>query len=281
MVSNNKAEDLLGLHDSDNDSGSEDQLDDSQDSRFTTAKLRSMDSSDDDNDDQEDNDDEDDDQDLEDESASDSDDMAEQQQDEDGNDNPLADDTDKKKRKKTKLKPMTVAEMEELELANKKSGVCYLSRVPPFMTPKKVRLLLSKYADLGKLYLAPEGKVERTHTWIFFLLMSFPVDQKITARRRKYSKNRRVNYTEGWVEFKDKKKAKSLAAFLNMKQIGKRTKRGQSTIVSYSLHPHYTGGKRTSQHYHEMWNIKYLPKFKWRHLTEQFGKESMDCASQR
>lgn len=51
---------------------------------------------------------------------------------------------------------------------------------------------------------------------------SFAVDQKITARRRKYSKNRRVNYTEGWVEFKDKKKAKSLAAFLNMKQIGKR-----------------------------------------------------------
>lgn len=163
MVSNNKAEDLLGLHDSDNDSGSEDQLDDSQDSRFSTAKLRSMDSSDDDNDDQEDNDDEDNDQDLEDESGSDGDDMTEQQQDEDGNDNPLADDTDKKKRKKTKLKPMTVAEMEELELANKKSGVCYLSRVPPFMTPKKVRLLLSKYADLGKLYLAPEGKVERTH----------------------------------------------------------------------------------------------------------------------
>ncbi|SAL97081.1 hypothetical protein [Absidia glauca] len=241
MVSNNKAEDLLGLHDSDNDSGSEDQLDDSQDSRFSTAKLRSMDSSDDDNDDQEDNDDEDNDQDLEDESGSDSDDMTEQQQDEDGNDNPLADDTDKKKRKKTKLKPMTVAEMEELELANKKSGVCYLSRVPPFMTPKKVRLLLSKYADLGKLYLAPE-------------------DQKITARRRKYSKNRRINYTEGWVEFKDKKKAKSLAAFLNMKQIG---------------------GKRTSQHYHEMWNIKYLPKFKWRHLTEQFGKESMDSYERR
>lgn len=33
----------------------------------------------------------------------------------------------------------------------------------------------------------------------------------------------------------------------------------------------YIGGKRGSQHYHEIWNIKYLPKFKWRHLTEQFG----------
>ncbi|CAO3596180.1 unnamed protein product [Absidia cylindrospora] len=54
------------------------------------------------------------------------------------------------------------------------------------------------------------------------------------------------------VEFKDKKKAKTLAEHLNMKHIG---------------------GKRTSQHYHEMWNIKYLPKFKWRHLTEQFAYE--------
>lgn len=172
MVSNNKAEDLLGLHDSDNDSGSEDQLHDNEDSRFTTQKLRSMDSSDDDQEDLDDDDNDDDDQDLEEESGSDSDDMTEQQQDEDGNDNPLADDTDKKKRKKTKLKPMTVAEMEELELANKKSGVCYLSRVPPFMTPKKVRLLLSKYADLGKLYLAPEGKVRQPwHTLLLSHLL--------------------------------------------------------------------------------------------------------------
>ncbi|KAI8338347.1 hypothetical protein BC941DRAFT_350792 [Chlamydoabsidia padenii] len=190
-----------------------------------------------DDDDEDDEDDDDDlegdsnDEDVNDNSDQDSDlDSIQVEGNEDGNDNPL---TETKKRKKTKIKPMTPAEMEELELANKRSGVCYLSRVPPFMTPKKVRLLLSKYAELGKLYLAPE-------------------DPKITARRRKYSKNRRVNYTEGWVEFKDKKKAKSLSTFLNMKQIG---------------------GKRTSQHYHEMWNIKYLPKFKWRHLTEQFAYE--------
>ncbi|CAO3647736.1 unnamed protein product [Cunninghamella echinulata] len=147
------------------------------------------------------------------------------------NDHPL--EIEKPKKKKNKIKPLTAAELDEIEKQNKKSGVCYLSRIPPFMTPRRVRQLLSKYTELGKLYLVPE-------------------DEKITKRRRKYSKNRRINYTEGWVEFKDKKKAKALAEHLNMKQIG---------------------GKRGSQHYHEIWNIKYLPKFKWRHLTEQFAYE--------
>jgi ESF2/ABP1 family protein len=83
----------------------------------------------------------------------------------------------------------------------------------------------------------------------FFLL-----DQKITTRRKKYTKNNRRNYIEGWVEFKDKKQAKAVAEHLNMREIG---------------------GKRKSRYYAEMWNIKYLPKFKWHHLTEQMGK--IDC----
>ena len=29
------------------------------------------------------------------------------------------------------------------------------------------------------------------------------------------------------------------------------------------------GGKRRSAHYFDLWNIKYLPKFKWDHLTEE------------
>lgn len=77
------------------------------------------------------------------------------------------------------------------------------------------------------------------------------LDAKVTARRKKYTKNRRMNFIEGWVEFKDKKVAKALAEHLNMKNIG---------------------GKRQSKYYHDMWNIKYLPKFKWHHLTEHMGK---------
>lgn len=31
------------------------------------------------------------------------------------------------------------------------------------------------------------------------------------------------------------------------------------------------GGKRRSAHYFDLWNIKYLPKFKWDHLTEEIN----------
>ena len=37
-------------------------------------------------------------------------------------------------------------------------GVVYLSRVPPFMRPRKVRHLLSQYGTLGRVYLQPEGE---------------------------------------------------------------------------------------------------------------------------
>ncbi|ORX57536.1 hypothetical protein DM01DRAFT_1228887 [Hesseltinella vesiculosa] len=227
--SKTKAEDLLGIHDSDqNQSDDEDQV---QDSRFSISNLRSSGFQDEsDQDDVSDQDDSDLGSSEDDQDASDL--GEDEEEDEEANDHPLQE--QKKTSKKTsKVKPMTEKELQELELANKNSGVCYLSRIPRFMTPKGVRHNLSKFADLGKLYLVPE-------------------DAKVTARRRKYARNRRINYVEGWVEFKDKKKARALAEHLNMKQVG---------------------GKRGSKHYHEMWNIKYLPKFKWRHLTEQFAYE--------
>ena len=36
-------------------------------------------------------------------------------------------------------------------------GVVYLSRIPPFMRPRKIRHLLSKYGTIGRIYLQPEG----------------------------------------------------------------------------------------------------------------------------
>lgn len=37
-------------------------------------------------------------------------------------------------------------------------GVVYLSRIPPFMRPRKVRHLLSQYGTIGRVYLQPEGE---------------------------------------------------------------------------------------------------------------------------
>jgi hypothetical protein len=37
------------------------------------------------------------------------------------------------------------------------SGILYLSRVPPFMKPEKVRHLLSQFGAVGRVYLKEEG----------------------------------------------------------------------------------------------------------------------------
>lgn len=62
------------------------------------------------------------------------------------------------------------------------------------------------------------------------------------------------NFTEGWVEFDDKAIAKSVAAGLNGQQIG---------------------GKRRSAYHFDLWCMKYLPKFKWDHLTEEIAYEKV------
>ncbi|ORE11708.1 hypothetical protein BCV72DRAFT_219418 [Rhizopus microsporus var. microsporus] len=259
MPSNEKEQDLFGFN---NDSEEENDLslDEEQDSRFSKTKLQKgslndeSDASSDeeseaedqqeesDNDQQEsDNDQEESDNDQQQEESNDeaeSDDQQDQLSDMEGYDAPdnLSDfgviSTGKNKKKK-KIKALTPEELEKFEKARKKTGVCYLSRIPLFMPPSRVRELLKKYADIGRIYLVPE-------------------DPKITTKRKKYTKNNRRNYIEGWVEFKDKRDAKAVAEHLNMKQIG---------------------GKRKSRYYAEMWNIKYLPKFKWHHLTEQMAYE--------
>eukprot|EP00897_Mesotaenium_endlicherianum_P000221 jgi/Mesen1/1019/ME000121S00095 len=57
----------------------------------------------------------------------------------------------KNDKKKEKLRAM-------LE-THKKRGVCYLSRIPPHMKPLKLRHLLSQYAEVLRVYLAPEGSL--------------------------------------------------------------------------------------------------------------------------
>ena len=38
------------------------------------------------------------------------------------------------------------------------SGIIYLSRIPPFMKPHKVKHLLSHYGSVGRIYLQSEGE---------------------------------------------------------------------------------------------------------------------------
>ena len=39
-------------------------------------------------------------------------------------------------------------------------GIVYLSRVPPFMKPEKIRHLLSQFGEVGRVFLQAEGSFE-------------------------------------------------------------------------------------------------------------------------
>ena len=120
----------------------------------------------------------------------------------------------------------------ESRAAIAKTGVIYLSRIPPRLSPTKIRQLLNPFgSSILRIFLAPESTGEHT-------------------RRVKAGGSKRRQFTEGWVEFEDKKVAKKVAGLLNAQRIG--TKKGDFW-------------------YDDLWCIKYLPKFKWHHLTEQIG----------
>ena len=40
---------------------------------------------------------------------------------------------------------------------HERRGVIYLSRIPPFMKPQLLRSLLSKYGEILRIFLTPEG----------------------------------------------------------------------------------------------------------------------------
>ncbi|KAF5357694.1 hypothetical protein D9758_007484 [Tetrapyrgos nigripes] len=130
------------------------------------------------------------------------------------------------------VKPLTPEALAAFKAAQERTGVVYISRIPPGMRPSKVRHLMSQCGEIGRVYLQQE-------------------DPKRAYLRRKYTATKKVHFTEGWVEFKDKKIARSVAEMLNAQPIG---------------------GKKGSRWHDDVWTMKYLPKFKWNMLTEQIGK---------
>ncbi|KAL5865903.1 hypothetical protein ACOSQ3_003417 [Xanthoceras sorbifolium] len=125
--------------------------------------------------------------------------------------------------------------LEEAAKADQR-GVCYLSRIPPHMDHVKLRQILSQYGEIQRIYLSPKDHVARV------------------PRKRANGKQdggfQEQAFSEGWVEFTKKSVAKRVANMLNGEQIG--------------------GRKRSSFHY-DLWNIKYLSKFKWDNLTEEIA----------
>ncbi|KAL4433540.1 hypothetical protein ABPG74_002937 [Tetrahymena malaccensis] len=159
----------------------------------------------------------------------------------------------KNKNLSEKEKQKMIQKVEEFNKKQQQKGVCYLSRIPPYMKATYIRKLLEPYG-IERVYLAAE-------------------DERKRKMRIKNGGNKRRCYTEGWVEFTDKRIAKRVALSLNC------TKMGINTYITFIKHLplilSLNKVQKTRNFYGEdLWNIKYLPKFKWENLTERLNYQN-------
>ncbi len=58
---------------------------------------------------------------------------------------------------KKSVKSLTKRKLDEFNAQQDKKGIIYISRVPPFMKPAKVRQLLGQFGEISKMHLVSEG----------------------------------------------------------------------------------------------------------------------------
>lgn len=114
----------------------------------------------------------------------------------------------------------------------RKPGIVYLSTIPPNMNVSSIREYFNRFGKIGRMYLqAAENSGQE-------------------GKKKKNKKS--LHFTEGWIEFKSKRKAKQVHLFLNNQPVG---------------------GKKLNPNYDMLWNIKYLPRFKWAYLKQRLEYE--------
>ena len=123
-----------------------------------------------------------------------------------------------------------------------KTGVIYLSRIPPYLTPSALRRLLTPFGAVLRIFLTPEPAA-------------------VYSARKRRGGNKKRSFTDGWAEFASKRAAKTCAAALNA-----------STAPAGSM-------PKGGWYRDDVWNVRYLRGFKWRHLTEQISNEDAERAA--
>ncbi|SNX87623.1 related to ESF2 - essential nucleolar protein involved in pre-18S rRNA processing [Melanopsichium pennsylvanicum] len=156
------------------------------------------------------------------------------------------------------IKPLSTTELAEFRKKQSKLGIIYISRIPPGMTPAKVRHILSNFGELGRIYLQDGSKTSSSSS---------------SSKRRSGI----ARYTEGWVEFASKKVAKAAAEMLNAQPIGglaaSNSKKSGSGGGSAKM------GKSSKRFQDDVWTMKYLKGFKWHMLSEQMAQERASHAA--
>lgn len=132
-----------------------------------------------------------------------------------------------------KVKKLTPKQLEREEKKIKKTGVVYLSSLPPYMKPQKLRQIMSRFGEIGRIFLKPE-------------------DPKVYKSRIKTGGNKKKKFDEGWVEFINKNEAK---------------------LAANTLNGNILGGKKRSFYHDDVMNVKYLKGFKWFDLTNALNRE--------
>ncbi|KAL1405225.1 RNA-binding ATPase activator esf2 [Vanrija albida] len=117
-------------------------------------------------------------------------------------------------------------------------GIVYISRVPPGMTPSKIRHLMSRWGEVQRVYAQAKDATTGYNP--------------NHAKEKKQKKHQSANFTEAWIEFDDKSIAKTVAKMLNAQVIG---------------------GKKGDRWRDDIWTMRYLSGFKWEMLGEQMAYE--------
>lgn len=134
------------------------------------------------------------------------------------------------------LKPLTPEQLAASQRAARRTGVIYLSRIPPFMKPSALRRLLSPHGQINRIFLTPEPAAAY-------------------SARKRAGGNKKRSFTDGWVEFARKRDAKLVAAALNAQIVG---------------------GRKGGWYHDDVWNIRYLKGFKWDDLVGQIAAENRE-----
>ncbi|XP_038661928.1 activator of basal transcription 1-like [Scyliorhinus canicula] len=120
-------------------------------------------------------------------------------------------------------------------------GILYFGFIPPGLRPGHTRKIMSTFGEVGRVFLQEAGERRRR-----------PGTQG--SRGKKKGKRQRKSFTKGWVKFQNKAVAKRVAA---------------------SLHNSPIGTRKRSRFHDDLWNIKYLHRFKWTHLSERLAYEKL------
>ncbi|EGG17903.1 RNA-binding region RNP-1 domain-containing protein [Cavenderia fasciculata] len=144
-------------------------------------------------------------------------------------------------------------EMERVTGMKKQNKVSYVLKQ---MTTEKMVEVQKKNENKGIVYVStiPAGMTANKLKQL--LMKEGMVSRMHLVKADVERKHRRNNmFKEGWIEFNDKRRARHIATVLNNCPMG---------------------GKNRDKHRDCLWNLRYLPKFKWHHLMDRLVQKKLE-----